>query len=145
MDADTRSKAITDMTEEQIRKQAEERFPDSLNMQSAYIEGIKSMSRVISQRLWTSVEKKLPKAGKLPTEEQYINNKSYWDKKTMPVYLVAYIYDGDICYHFANYVKYPDEKKPRFVFCDEDIRSNRITHWMPLPLVDEPIEMPIYG
>ena len=129
------------MTEEQIRKKAEKQFPDSLNMQSAYIMGAKSMRRELntlqralksSDGFWISVKDRLPRADKLPTEEQYNKNKRYYDKKLIAAYVVAYLYNGDVCFCFANYIKRPYNQHAIWEG-EEGLRSSDVTHWIPIP------------
>lgn len=40
-------------------------------------------------------------------------------------------------YQFANFIKFPEDKKPSWVFAEGYIKRNCVTHWMPIPKVNK--------
>ena len=74
---------------------------------------------------WISVKERLPKCCTIPSTEQYIKNRRYWDIKVAPIY------------QFANFIKFPEDKKPSWVFAEAYIKRNCVTHWMPIPKVNK--------
>ena len=86
---------------------------------------------------WISVDDRLPKYCTVPSTEQYIKNKRYWDSKVAPIYLVICSDPQGDYYQFANFLMFPEDKKPSWVFIEDDIKRNCITHWMPIPQIEK--------
>ena len=86
---------------------------------------------------WISVKERLPKCCTIPSTEQYIKNKRYWDSKFAPTYLVMCSDKQGDYYQFANFIKFPEDKKPSWVFAEGYIKRNCVTHWMPIPKVNK--------
>lgn len=86
---------------------------------------------------WISVKDRLPKCCTIPSIEQYIKNKRYWDSKFAPTYLVMCSDKQGDYYQFANFIKFPEDKKPSWVFAEGYIKRNCATHWMPIPKVNK--------
>ena len=86
---------------------------------------------------WISAKERLPKCCTIPSIEQYIKNKRYWDSKFAPTYLVMCSDKQCDYYQFANFIKFPEDKKPSWVFAEGYIKRNCVTHWMPIPKVNK--------
>lgn len=86
---------------------------------------------------WISVKERLPKYCTIPSTEQYIKNRRYWDSKFAPTYLVMCSDKQGDYYQFANFIKFPEDKKPSWVFAEGYIKRNCVTHWMPIPKVNK--------
>ena len=153
------------MTEEQIKQNAEEyalkRTLVSMNsfhgMVEDYLAGAHSRDEEIKQlrkalssaqqamaelaqialNPWISVKERLPKCCTIPSTEQYIKNRRYWDSKFAPTYLVMCSNKQGDYYQFANFIKFPEDKKPSWVFAEGYIKRNCVTHWMPIPKVNK--------
>lgn len=154
------------MTDEQIKQNAEQYAlkktlisTDSFHgMVESYLEGahsrdeeIKQLRKALSSAQqamvefaerarspWISVKDRLPKYCTVPSTEQYIKNRRYWNNKVAPIYLVICSDpQGDYYYQFANFIKFPEDKKPCWVFVEDNIKRNCGTHWMLIPKVNK--------
>ena len=83
-------------------------------------------------------KERLPKCYTIPSTEQYIKNRRYWNNKVAPIYLVICSDpQGNYYYQFANFIKFPEDKKPCWVFVEDNIKRNCGTHWMLIPKVNK--------
>ena len=76
----------------------------------------------MARNTWISVKERLTKCCTIPSTEQYIKNRRYWDSKFVPTYFVICSDKQGDYYQFANFIKFPEDKKPSWVFAEGYIK-----------------------
>lgn len=106
---------------------------DNVSILTAFEDGV-AWADAHPENPWISVKDRLPKCCTIPSTEQYIKNRRYWNNKVAPIYIVICSdQQSDYYYQFANFIKFPEDKKPCWIFVGDNIKRNCVTHWMPIP------------